>query len=70
MVRFPTFFSLLARTAFNGPVQLHFEYPLGGGDQDKRKVTTAREQIFSAMRRDLRQLRTYLVDAGLRHAQA
>jgi sugar phosphate isomerase/epimerase len=67
MVRFPRFFSLLANTAFNGPVQLHFEYPLGGAEAGKRQLTIDRQQVFSAMRRDLRQLRTYLNDAGLSH---
>jgi sugar phosphate isomerase/epimerase len=68
MVRFPTFCALLANTEFNGPVQLHFEYPLGGADAGKRQLTVDRQQVFSAMRRDLRQLRSYLSDAGLSHA--
>jgi sugar phosphate isomerase/epimerase len=68
MVRFPEFFSLLAKTPFDGPVQLHFEYPLGGADAGKRQLTVNREQVFSAMRRDLRQLRTYVKDAGLSNA--
>jgi sugar phosphate isomerase/epimerase len=67
MVRFPRFFSLLANTVFNGPVQLHFEYPLGGADAGKRQITIDRRQLFSAMRRDLHQLRSYLNDAGLSH---
>jgi sugar phosphate isomerase/epimerase len=68
MVRFPTFVSLLAKTAFNGPVQLHYEYPLGGAEAGKRKITIDRQRVFSAMRRDLHQLRTYLSEAGLSHA--
>jgi sugar phosphate isomerase/epimerase len=68
MVRFPTFFSLLAKTAFDGPVQLHFEYPLGGAGEGRRQITVDRQQVFSAMRRDLRQLRSYLSDAGLSNA--
>ncbi|MGC2657974.1 MAG: TIM barrel protein [Bryobacteraceae bacterium] len=68
MVRFPTFFAMLAKTNFNGPLQLHFEYPLGGADAGKRQLTIDRQQVFAAMRRDLRQLRTYLNDAGLSHA--
>jgi sugar phosphate isomerase/epimerase len=67
MVRFPRFFSLLANTVFNGPVQLHFEYSLGGADAGKRQITIDRRQVFSAMRRDLHQLRSYLNDAGLSH---
>ncbi len=68
MVRFPTFCSMLARTPFEGPVQLHFEYSLGGADAGHRDITIPREQVFSAMRRDLRQLRTYLDASGLSHA--
>jgi sugar phosphate isomerase/epimerase len=68
MVRFPEFFSLVTKTAFNGPVQLHFEYPLGGAENGKRQLTIAREQVFSAMRRDLHRLRLYLNDAGLSDA--
>jgi L-ribulose-5-phosphate 3-epimerase len=49
-------------------VQLHFEYPLGGADAGKRQITIDREQVFSAMRRDLQQLRSYLSDAGLSNA--
>lgn len=65
MVRLPTFCSLLAQTSFDGPVQLHFEYPLGGADAGKRQLTIDRQHVFSAMRRDLAQLRTYLRSAGL-----
>jgi sugar phosphate isomerase/epimerase len=68
MVRLPKFFSLLAETAFDGPVQLHFEYPLGGADAGKRQLTIERQQVFSAMRRDLQSLRTRLDEAGLSHA--
>jgi sugar phosphate isomerase/epimerase len=68
MVRFPKFCSLLAKTAFDGPVQLHFEYPLGGAGAGKRHITIDRQQVFSAMRRDLQQLRRYLSGAGLSNA--
>lgn len=68
MVRFPTYCSMLAKTAFKGPVQLHFEYSLGGADQGQRKISMERQQVFAAMQRDLKQLRTYLSDAGLSQA--
>lgn len=68
MVHFPEFFSLLGTTSFDGPVQLHFEYPLGGAENGNRQLTISRDQIFSAMRRDLHRLRTYLSAAGLSNA--
>jgi sugar phosphate isomerase/epimerase len=68
MVRFPAFFSMLAGTKFDGPLQLHFEYPLAGADAGKRQLTGDPAQVLAAMRRDLRRLRLYLKDAGLSHA--
>lgn len=67
MVRFPEFFARLKQTPFDGPLQLHFEYPLFGADAGKRQLTgsDAQTQVFAAMRRDLRRLRGYLAGAGL-----
>ena len=65
MVRFPAFFDMVAASRFSGPLQLHFEYPLGGANEGKRTLTIPREQVFRAMRRDLRQLRSWLTEASL-----
>ena len=65
MVRIPEFCRMLAAAHFSGPLQLHFEYPLGGANEGKRTLTIPREQVFSAMRRDLRQLRSWLKEASL-----
>ncbi|MEO8125517.1 MAG: TIM barrel protein [Bryobacteraceae bacterium] len=65
MVRFPQFFQLLAQSDFTGPLQVHFEYPLGGADAGKRTITMPREQVLSAMKRDLEKVRAYLGKAGL-----
>jgi sugar phosphate isomerase/epimerase len=65
MVHFPQFFSMLAAAHFSGPLQLHFEYPLGGADNGKTSITIPKEEVFAAMKRDLQQLRIYLKDAAL-----
>jgi len=65
MVRFPTFCTMLQQSDFDGPVQLHFEYPLGGADAGKRTITVGRNEVFAAMRRDLSRLRGYLRSAGV-----
>lgn len=54
MVRFPQFFTMLAASGFNGPLQMHFEYELG-----------TPEQTTAYMKRDLAMLRGYLAKAGL-----
>jgi sugar phosphate isomerase/epimerase len=65
MVRFPQFFSMLAAAHFSGPLQLHFEYPLGGADNGKTSITIPKEEVFAAMKHDLQQLRSYLKDAAM-----
>jgi sugar phosphate isomerase/epimerase len=57
MVKLPQFFGMLARSGFNGPMQLHFEYPLGGAESGSPKLSVPREQVFAAMKRDLQYLR-------------
>ncbi len=64
MVRFPEFFRMVAASQFNGPLQLHFEYPLGGAEDGKAEVAD-HAAVFAQMRKDLQQLRTYLRAAGL-----
>lgn len=65
MVDFDRFFAMVAQRGFDGPLQLHFEYPLGGADGGKRQITIPREEVFIAMKRDLEKLRGYLGKAGL-----
>ncbi len=60
MVHLPEFFSMVAKTSFSGPMQLHFEYPLGGADSGKAKLTGSKEEVFATMKKDLGQLRSYL----------
>ena len=53
-VNFAAFFEILKQQKFNGPVQLHFEYPgLGGADGGKSKLEIPKEKLASIMRKDL-----------------
>jgi sugar phosphate isomerase/epimerase len=65
MVEFPKFFGMVAESGFAGPLQLHFEYPLGGASEGKSSLTIPQEQVFAAMKRDLGKLRGYLAQASL-----
>ena len=65
MVKFPQFFSLLAKTNFNGPVQIHYEYPLGGADKGSTEPTMERSKILGAMKKDVTILRKWMGDAKL-----
>ncbi len=65
MVKLQQFFDMLAKSGFEGPLQLHFEYSLGGADSGNTKLSIPREEVFDAMKRDLRQLRGYMAKAGV-----
>jgi hypothetical protein len=60
IVHFAQFFQMVKQSGFHGPLQIHFEYPLGGADDGATELTISQEEVFGAMRRDLRQLRGYL----------
>lgn len=65
MVHFAKFFGMVKQSGFSGPLQIHFEYPLGGANNGTRKLTVSQDAVFAAMKRDLGRLRGYLKDAGL-----
>lgn len=65
MVRLPQFLAMVKQAAFDGPLQIHFEYPLGGADGGKPTLTIPKEEVFAAMKRDVATLRGYLSAAGL-----
>ena len=64
MVQFPEFFRMVSAAHFTGPLQLHFEYPLGGAEEGKGDIKN-RDEVYSAMGRDLKTLRAYLAEARL-----
>lgn len=66
MVKFPQFFEMVKAANFNGPLQIHFEYPLGGAETGKAKgLTMPQADILAAMKKDITALRNYLVAAKL-----
>jgi sugar phosphate isomerase/epimerase len=60
MVRFPQFFAMVAESGFSGPLQVHYEYPLGGASNGARTLTIPQEEVFRAMKKDLLKVRGYL----------
>jgi sugar phosphate isomerase/epimerase len=57
MVQLPKFFQMLAASNFAGPLQLHFEYPLGGCEDGKPVITISQDEVAAAMKRDLSMVR-------------
>jgi sugar phosphate isomerase/epimerase len=65
MVQFPEFFKMVKQSGFNGPLQIHYEYPLGGANTGKTKLTMPREEVLAAMKKDVQQTRAYMQVAGV-----
>ena len=54
MVNFNTYFKLLKKYKLKPPVSLHLEYPLGGAEKGKSKITVDKKVVFDAMKKDLK----------------
>jgi L-ribulose-5-phosphate 3-epimerase len=65
MVDFKKFFGLLKQFNISCPISLHYEYPLGGAENGAKVLTMQREEVISAMEKDLILLRKYLQEANL-----
>lgn len=57
MVDFAQLFAILKDAKFSGPIQLHFEYALGGAESGKKTLSVGQDVVIEAMRRDLATLR-------------
>lgn len=64
MVHTREFLRMIREGGFSGPVQVHYEYDLGGADKGAAKITISKAQVMAAMKRDLDALRTASREAG------
>ena len=53
MVDFTRYFKLLKKYQLNPPVSLHLEYPLGGAEHGREKLSVDKKVVFDAMKKDL-----------------
>ncbi len=60
MVKLQEFFTMLKARDFQGPLQLHFEYPLGGAENGAKSLKIPKEDVFAAMKLDLQRLRALI----------
>lgn len=64
MVQTVEFLRMAKAGGFAGPVQVHYEYDLGGADKGAAKITIPKTQVFAAMKKDLEKLRAASAQAG------
>jgi len=60
MVNFKKYFKLLKEFNIKVPTSLHFEYPLGGANHGKTKITVEPQVVIDAMKKDFNYLRDLL----------
>jgi sugar phosphate isomerase/epimerase len=65
MVNFSEFFGMVAKSGFDGPLQVHYEFPLGGAETGRTEIAIPQAQVFAAMKKDLTGLRSLMQQAGL-----
>lgn len=65
LVDFKKYFSMLKELNIKVPVSVHYEYPLGGAESGANQLTMKKEDVISAMKKDLLMLKKYLNEASL-----
>ncbi len=60
MVNFNKYFELMKSYKYNGPISVHYEYPLGGVEGGAKRLTIEKEKVIGAMRKDLIKLKGWL----------
>ena len=66
MVNYPKFFAMLKSNSFQGPLQLHYEYPeLGEAHAGKTTLDIPKEKFLAILKRDLDYVRAGMKTAGL-----
>jgi L-ribulose-5-phosphate 3-epimerase len=65
MIDYKKYLQFLKEYGLNGPFSMHFEYPLGGVENGAKQITVPKEEVMSAMKRDLVKFRLMLSEAGI-----
>jgi hypothetical protein len=65
VVNLPQLAQVLKDINFSGPVEIQAEYPNGGAESARDKITLPRMQVLGAMKRDLLTLRHGFAESGL-----
>jgi L-ribulose-5-phosphate 3-epimerase len=64
-VDFKKFLTLIREYNIRGPFSMHYEYPIGGAEHGAKTITIKKEEILSAMKKDLTTFRKFLLEAGI-----
>lgn len=65
MIDYKKYLQLLKEYNLDGPFSMHFEYPLGGVENGAKQITVSKQEVMTAMKRDLTKFRSMLSEAGI-----
>lgn len=65
MVDFGKYLGLIRQLNISCPISIHYEYPLGGAEHGDVKLSMKRDDVISAMQKDLVTLKEHLKEATL-----
>lgn len=64
-IDFKKYFKLIKEYNIQGPLSIHYEYPLGGAENGAKVITLKREEVLAAMKKDHAILKKLIIEAGL-----
>ena len=65
MVNFSRYFDLLKHYQIKCPISIHYEYSLGGAEQGKREISMSKNDLISAIDKDLATVKRMFKEANL-----
>ncbi|MGH7450975.1 MAG: sugar phosphate isomerase/epimerase family protein [bacterium] len=65
MVDFKKYFALVKAQRIDGPISMHFEYPIFETSEENSSVSAKTQKVIAIMQKDLRTLRAMMKEAGL-----
>lgn len=65
MVDFKKYFEIVKQRDIDGPISVHFEYPIMEASEQETSAEERRKKTIKVMQNDLRKLRSMIAEAGL-----
>jgi L-ribulose-5-phosphate 3-epimerase len=66
LVDYKKFFGMVQKLNIRCPLSLHYEYPLGGAEKGSKTSTMKKEDMLEIIARDLKTLKSWLKESGLK----
>jgi L-ribulose-5-phosphate 3-epimerase len=65
MIDYKKYFKLVKEYNIRGPFSIHYEYSLGGAENGAKTITIGKDEVLSAMKKDVNTLKKMLAEAEI-----